>query len=150
MQWTNSLAGMIEHAPDIGLVDLMAGDRHVDVEVTGKRLARRKADQDLLDALARHVLGGFDRLADLGFGGLHVDHKTRPHAARNLMADADDLDGSVVLGPGDETADLGGSHIKGGNQSVSLAWLGHAFRRPCRAVSTSWRREWSARARPAG
>ena len=51
--------------------------------------AARGADDDAVDLHAGHALGGVDGEADGGLGLLHVDDLAGLHAARALVADAE-------------------------------------------------------------
>ena len=107
---------LVEHAAQIAVADLVAGDRDLDADGLRGGMAAGDIDRDVAQRLAGHLLGGVDGGQDRGLGRLDVDDGPAAHAARELMADADDLRPSVLAAPGDEAADLGGADIEGGRQ----------------------------------
>ncbi len=66
--------GMVEHAADVAVADLVAVDGDLDGDVGRGRLAAGDIDHHLADAFVGHLLGGIDGGADRGLGLLHVDH----------------------------------------------------------------------------
>src|SRR5581483_176528 len=78
----------------------------------------RLVDDDALDRLAGHLLGGVDRVADRIAGGFEVDHLAAAHSARHLMPDADDAR-PLGLDPGDKAADLRRADIDRGDEAAA-------------------------------
>ena len=83
------------------------------------REAARQVDDDLARSSRRPSARRRGRRCRIeALGRLEVDDHAAAHAARDLVADADDAR-LVVLDPGDEAADLGGADIERGDQAAA-------------------------------
>jgi len=120
-------ARQIEHAPDVGVADFVAVDRHLDRHARRTRLAARDVDQNVVDALIRHLFGGVDRGADRGFGLVHVHHGAVLDAARPVMADAENPRIAVVAGTRNEAGNLGRADVERGDGAVARAGFCHSL-----------------------
>ena len=106
------LAGLGQRPADIGVVDLVAADRHFHVGSLGRRLAAGDVDQHFADRLPRHLLGRVDGGADSLLRRIHVDDGAGPETPRDLMSDAGNAQHAAVLDPCDEAADLGCADVQ--------------------------------------
>ena len=81
-----------EHALDVGRLDLMAAE----IDGRGEGLALQPAGGDVddqrIDGEPGHALGRIDGEPDRLLGLVEIDDDAGLHAARLLVADADDLD----------------------------------------------------------
>ena len=93
-----------EHLAHIGVADLAPADGDLGLDDARGAIAARQVDDGAVDLLAGHLLGGMHRAADRGAGGLKIDDRAAAHAARDLLADAEDA--RLVLDPRDKAADL--------------------------------------------
>ncbi len=73
---------LLENAPHVGVADLVAGGRDLDIDDARGREAARQVDDDLGDRLAGHLLGGVDRAEHRGARRVEVDDDAVAHAAR--------------------------------------------------------------------
>ncbi len=76
---------------EVGVADLVTGDRDLDGDVCEAGMAAGDVDDDIADGLAGHLLGGVHGGEDGALGRLHVDDGAAAQAARELVADADHL-----------------------------------------------------------
>jgi hypothetical protein len=98
---------------------LAAGDRHLDPDGLGGRIAAGEVDDDVLDGLARHLLRRVDGGAQRELRLLHVNDGAVPHAAGDLVPDAGDGRAAILGDARDEAAHLAGSDVECGDQAVA-------------------------------
>ena len=114
--------GRLEHAPGVLLGHRPTPETHIAVEEVGAKPPARHIDDHAFDLHPRHALGGVDGQTDGVFSLFHVDDGAALHAARTLMADAQDA--AAMGAPAqhvrgvrrhearDQTGDLGGADIE--------------------------------------
>src|SRR6185312_3151725 len=110
----------VEHRAGIVFVDLVPGDADLGLDDARGRETPGLVDHDPLDGLARHLFGGVDGVADRVAGGFEVDHHAAAHAARHLVADADDAR-PLGLDAGDKAADFRGADVDRADQAAARA-----------------------------
>src|SRR5271166_3656120 len=109
---------VLQHPAHIGVGNLAPGYAYLRLDDSRGREAAREVRHDPLDGFTGHLLGGVYRIQHGGAGRLQVDDPSVAHAARDLMADAEDPR-PVVLDPRDEAADLCGADVEGGDQTAA-------------------------------
>ena len=115
-------AGRFEHAMHVAVAHRLAAQRDVGVVDARAEPAAGHVDDDGLDLHPGHALGGIDREPDRLLGRLEVDDRAALHAARALVADADDAGAMRAAAqrlasvdrrqPGDQADDLAGADVE--------------------------------------
>ena len=92
------------------------------------RAPARDVDVNVVDGALGHALRCIDGEPDGALGLVHIDDRARAHAARQLVAHAQNLEAVLLLGVGgavlgrhgfgDEAADLGRADVEGGDEAT--------------------------------
>ena len=118
------LAALLEHPPQVRFRDFMSVDRDFDADRVRHRVAAREVDDDLLDGLAGHLLGGMHGVADGLLGLVHADDGAVLDAFARLLADAGDARHSIWVLLGDEATDLAAADVERRDQTTICHFLG--------------------------
>src|SRR5207248_8635582 len=100
----------LQHLTHIRVTDL--APRHIDLGLDDARSgeAAGQVDEDALDLLAGHFLGGMDGAANGISDRLEIDDRAAADAARDLVADAQDA--RRCLDPCDKAAYFGRADVE--------------------------------------
>src|SRR5690349_23850493 len=107
----------LQYAVHLGIPDFAPADVDFGPQDARPGVTPGKATDDPLDGLPGHHLGCVDGGANRIPGRFEIDDGTAAHAARDLMADADDA--RLRLDPSDEAADLSRADIERCDQAAA-------------------------------
>src|SRR5229473_6293477 len=118
----------LEDLAHVAIGDLVAP--HADFRLDDARggIAARQVGDGAPYRFTGHLLGGVYGIADRIGGGIEIDDRSALHAARDLMADAEDA--RLVFDPRDEAADLGRADVDRRDHAAARTCSGRTRARP--------------------
>src|ERR671915_162304 len=84
------LMALVQCTPQIGVPDLVPGDRNLDPCRPGYRIAAGQIDQNLIHRVSGHPLCSVHRVQDRILGRLQIDDGAAPDAVAGMLTGADD------------------------------------------------------------